>query len=82
MRCRGERVKFRPRAWSTRGDRGVSRQCGCRMVLGIGLSRKMRFAVNDRKSNTGVNVARIVIAGKERGAVTAVKTRMAWLGDV
>ena len=52
------------------------------MVLGIGMSRKMRFAVNDRKSNTGVNVARIVIAGKERGAVAAVKTRMAWLGDV
>ena len=52
------------------------------MVLGIGMSRKMRFAVNDCKSYTGVNVSRIVVAGKERGAVAVVKLRMAWLGDV
>ena len=44
------------------------------MVLVIGVSRKKRFAVNDRKSYTGVHVARIVVATKERGAVMAVKS--------
>ena len=32
-----------------------------------------RFAVNDRKSYTGVHAARIVVAAKERGAVMAVR---------
>ena len=42
MRRRCERVKCCPPARSTKGDRGVSRQCGCRMVLVIGTSRKQR----------------------------------------
>ena len=52
------------------------------MVLGIGMIRRMRFAVNDRKSNTGVVVVYSVAADKERGAVAAGKARVAWLGDV
>ena len=43
--------------------------------------RRMRVAVNDRKSNTGVIVAWSVAADNEK-AVAAGNARVAWLGDV